>query len=209
MSLFFNETHLALKDSLRRFAETELAPKAEVLDEEQGFNIEALRKMGDLGLLGITADSKHGGSDLDVVAATMVMEEFGAVCASTTLSYLAHSILAVNNLNANGSEEQKAKYLPKLCSGEWIGAMAISEPAAGSDAMGMQCQAKREGDYYVLNGTKMWITNGPMRTFSGYTPRPAPPTKTYQPLLLRKLFQVLVLEKNSTNSACAPLQLLN
>ncbi len=188
MSLFFNETHLALRDSLRRFAETELAPKAEALDEEQGFNIEALRKMGELGLLGITASSKYGGSDLDVVAATMVMEEFGAVCASTTLSYLAHSILAVNNLNSNGSEEQKAKYLPKLCSGEWIGAMAISEPGAGSDAMGLQCQARKEGDFYILNGTKMWITNGPYADFFWVYAKTGPTNKDVSTFIVEKTF---------------------
>lgn len=165
MSLFFNETHHALKDSIRRFAELELAPKAAELDEVEGFNWEALKKMGGLGLLGITADEKYGGSGMDVVAATLAMEELGAVCASTTLSYLAHSILAVNNLNSNGSLEQKQKYLPKLCSGEWLGAMAISEPSAGSDAMGLKLQAKREGNKYILNGTKMWITNGPYADF--------------------------------------------
>lgn len=159
MSLFFNETHLTLAGTVRKFAQTEVAPRAADLDEKQGFNIEAMRQLGELGLLGITADPEFGGSGMDVVAATLVMEELGAVCASTALSYLAHSILAVNNLNQNGSEEQKRRYLPRLCSGEWIGSMAMSEPAAGSDAFGMQTQAKRVGDKYVLNGTKMWITN--------------------------------------------------
>ena len=189
MSLFFNETHVALKDSIRRFAETELAPRAEALDEEQGFNIEALRKMGDLGLLGITADSKYGGSDLDAVAATMAMEEFGAVCASSALSYLAHSILAVNNLNVNGSEAQKEKYLPKLCSGEWIGAMAISEPGAGSDAMGMQCQAKKDGDFYYLTGTKMWITNGPHADFFWVYAKTGPTNKDVSTFIVEKTFE--------------------
>lgn len=188
MSLFFNETHLALKDSLRRFAETELAPKAAELDEAQGFNEDALRKMGELGLLGITADTNHGGSGLDTVAATLVMEEFGAVCASSTLSYLAHSILAVNNLSANGSEEQKKKYLPRLCSGEWIGAMAISEPGAGSDAFGMQTSAKQEGDHYVLNGTKMWITNGPYADFFWVYAKTGPGAKDVSTFIVEKTF---------------------
>jgi isovaleryl-CoA dehydrogenase len=159
MSLHFNETHTQLRDTVRKFAETELAPKAAELDEKQGFNVAAIKKMGELGILGITADTDFGGAGLDAVAATLVMEEFGAVCASTALSYLAHSILAVNNLSTNGTPDQKKKYLPKLCSGEWIGSMAISEPGAGSDAFGLQTQAKKQGSRYILNGTKMWITN--------------------------------------------------
>lgn len=159
MTLFFNETHLELKESVRRFAQAELAPRAAELDEKQGFNLEAFKKMGELGLLGITADPEFGGSGMDVVAATLAMEEMGAVCASTTLSYLAHSILAVNNLNTNGSTAQKKKYLPKLCSGEWIGSMAISEPGSGSDAFGMSTSAEKKSDHYEINGTKLWITN--------------------------------------------------
>lgn len=189
MSLFFNETHLALKESVRRFAESEVAPQAARLDEEQGFNIEAIKKMGSLGLLGITADEKFGGSAMDVVSATLVMEELGAVCASTTLSYLAHSILAVNNLSTNGSEEQKAKYLPKLCSGEWIGAMAMSEPAAGSDAMGLKLQAKREGNKYVLNGTKMWITNGPHADFFWVYAKTGPKKSDISTFIVEKTFK--------------------
>lgn len=165
MSLFFNETHLALREAVRRFAEAELAPRAAELDESQGFNLEAFKKMGPMGLLGITSDPRHGGSGMDVVAATLVMEELGAVCASTALSYLAHSILAANNLSHNGSEVQKAQYLPKLCSGEWIGSMAMSEPEAGSDAFGMRTQAVKKGNVYVLNGTKMWITNASHSNF--------------------------------------------
>jgi len=159
MSLFFNETHLSLVDSVRRFALAEIGPKAAELDEKQGFNVEAFRKMGQMGLLGVTADEDCGGSGMDVVSATLIIEELGAVCASTALSFLAHSILAVNNLNRNGSVAQKKKYLPKLCSGEWIGSMALSEAGSGSDAFGMQTTAKRAGDKYLLNGTKMWITN--------------------------------------------------
>jgi len=159
MSLFFDDSHLELQKMIRKFAAEELAPKAEELDHKQEFNVAAIKKMGEMGLLGITADPNHGGSGMDVIAATLAMEELGAVCASTTLSYLAHSILAVNNLSQNASEEQKAKYLPRLCSGEWIGSMAMSEPGAGSDALGMKLSAKLEGDFYILNGTKMWITN--------------------------------------------------
>jgi isovaleryl-CoA dehydrogenase len=189
MSLFFNDTHLALKETVRRFAESEIAPRAAELDESQGFNEQALRKMGELGLLGITASSQHGGSELDVVAATLVMEELGAVCASTTLSYLAHSILAVNNLSANGSEAQKLKYLPRLCSGEWIGAMAMSEASAGSDAMGLQLQAKKVGDKYILNGTKMWITNGPYADFFWVYAKTGPTKKDISTFIVEKTFK--------------------
>ncbi|MEO5666420.1 MAG: acyl-CoA dehydrogenase family protein [Bdellovibrionota bacterium] len=189
MSLFFNETHQSLKNTVRRFAESAIAPFAAELDESQGFNEKALRKMGELGLLGITASAAHGGSELDVVAATLVMEELGAVCASTTLSYLAHAILAVNNLNTNGSEAQKMKYLPRLCSGEWIGAMAMSEAGAGSDAMGLQLQAKKEGDKYILNGAKMWITNGPYADFFWVYAKTGPTKKDISTFIVEKTFK--------------------
>jgi isovaleryl-CoA dehydrogenase len=121
--------------------------------------MDAFRKMGEVGLLGITADPKYGGAGMGAVAATIVMEELGKVCASSTLSYLAHSILCVNNIQNNGSEEQKAKYLPKLISGEHIGCMGMSEPEYGSDAVGIQTKAENKGDHYLINGAKMWITN--------------------------------------------------
>ena len=114
--------------------------------------------MGELGLLGITVPEEDGGAGLDAVAATLVMEEMGAVDASTTLSYLAHTILCVNQLGRNCTPEQKKKYLPKLISGEWIGGMGMSEPDAGSDALGMKTKAARQGDHYVVNGSKTWIT---------------------------------------------------
>jgi isovaleryl-CoA dehydrogenase len=189
MSLFFNETHLALVDSVRRFAESELAPEAAELDEVEGFNEKAFRKLGQMGLLGITASPDFGGSGMDCVAATLVMEELGAVCASTTLSYLAHSILAVNNLNTTGSPEHKKKYLPKLCSGEWIGAMAMSEPGAGSDAMGMKLQAKLSKDTYILNGTKMWITNGPYADFIWTYAKTGPTNKDITTFIVEKKFK--------------------
>jgi isovaleryl-CoA dehydrogenase len=188
MSLFFEDIHLQLRDTVRKFAETELKPVAEKLDEEQGFNEKALRKLGAMGLLGVTADTEYGGSGLGAIAATLAMEELGAACASTTLSYLAHSILAVNNLSQNGSAEQKKKYLPKLCSGEWIGAMAISEPGAGSDAFGLQLQAKRDGDFYILNGTKMWITNGPYADFFWVYAKTGPNKKDITTFIVEKTF---------------------
>ncbi len=156
---YFTEEENALREVCREFAKNELAPLAEKHDHDESFNIEAFKKMGELGLLGITADPNYGGAGLGATAATIVMEEFGKACAGSTLSYLAHAMLCVNNINSNASDEQKAKYLPKLISGEHIGCMGMSEPGYGSDAVGMQCKAKRDGDYYTINGNKMWITN--------------------------------------------------
>ncbi|MBC7691645.1 MAG: acyl-CoA dehydrogenase family protein [Methylotenera sp.] len=159
---FFSDEQKMLQETVRQFAQTELAPKIEKLDEEEGFNRASFHKMGDLGLLGITVSEEDGGTGLGAVAATIAMEEMGAVDASTTLSYLAHSILCVNQIGTNGSAEQKAKYLPKLISGEWLGGMGMSEPGAGSDALGMKTKAVRAGDSYTVTGTKTWITNGPV-----------------------------------------------
>ncbi len=156
---YFSEEEKELQRVCRDFAQKELAPFAEKHDNEETFNINAFKKMGELGLLGITADPEYGGSGLGATAATIVMEEFGAACAGSTLSYLAHAMLCVNNINSNASAEQKAKYLPKLISGEHIGAMGMSEPGYGSDAVGMQCKAELDGDFYKINGNKMWITN--------------------------------------------------
>ena len=158
---FFSDEHKMLQDTVRQFAVAELAPHIEKLDHEEGFNREAFSKLGELGLLGITVPEADGGAGLDAVAATIAMEEMGAVDASTTLSYLAHTILCVNQIGRNGSPDQKQKYLPKLISGEWIGGMGMSEPGAGSDALGMSTKAVREGSDYVITGAKTWITNGP------------------------------------------------
>ena len=163
---FFTPEERELQKTCRDFARAEIAPMAEKLDTEEKFNLKAFRGMGELGVLGITADPDYGGAGLGATAATIVMEEFGKADPGTTLSYLAHSILCVNNLNHNGSKEQKAKYLPKLISGEHIGCMAMSEPGYGSDAVGMQTKAVKDGDGYVLNGAKMWITNGNMADVS-------------------------------------------
>lgn len=156
---YFSEEERQLQEVCREFAKNELAPKAEHHDNEESFNIKAFKKMGDLGLLGITADPEYGGAGLGATAATIVMEEFGKACAGSTLSYLAHAMLCVNNIAVNASKEQQAKYLPKLISGEHIGAMGMSEPGYGSDAVGMQCKAIKDGDFYKINGNKMWITN--------------------------------------------------
>src|SRR5271170_6257678 len=158
---FFSDEHRMLQETVRQFAETDLAPRIERLDHEEGFNRDAFFKMGELGLLGIIVPENDGGSGLDAVAATIAMEEMGAVDASTALSYLAHTILCVNQIAKNGSPEQKNIYLPKLISGEHIGGMGMSEPGAGSDALGMRTKAVRQGKDYLMNGSKTWITNGP------------------------------------------------
>lgn len=158
---YFSDEHRMLQETVRQFSQTVLAPRIETLDEKEGFHREAFPKMGELGLLGITVPEADGGAGLDAVAATLTMEEMGAVDASTTLSYLAHTILCVNQISNNGSPEQKKKYLPKLISGEHIGGMGMSEPEAGSDALGMKTKAEKKGDHYILTGTKTWITNGP------------------------------------------------
>lgn len=155
----FTSEQQELAKTCKAFAKEELATKAEGLDNQEKFNLEAFKKMGDLGVLGITADPQYGGAGLGALEATIVMEEFGKACASSTLSYLAHSILCVNNIDKNASKEQKAKYLPKLISGEHIGCMAMSEPENGSDAVGMKTRAKKQGNEYIINGSKMWITN--------------------------------------------------
>lgn len=160
---FFSDEQRMLQETVRSFAKSSLAPCIEKLDDEEGFNREAFLKMGELGLLGITVSENDGGAGMGAVAATLAMEEMGAVDASTTLSYLAHSILCVNQIALNGSEKQKKKYLPRLISGEWLGGMGMSEPDAGSDALGMKTRALRgTQNEYILNGSKTWITNGPI-----------------------------------------------
>jgi isovaleryl-CoA dehydrogenase len=145
---------------VRSFAEREVQPQAEVCDRDERFDVDLFRKLGELGLLGITVPEKFGGSGMDPIAAVIAHEELSAVDPGFTLAYLAHSMLCVNNLAQNGSEEQCRKHLPGLCSGETIGGMCMSEPGAGTDVLGMSTSAERRGDDYVLNGAKMWITNG-------------------------------------------------
>lgn len=159
---YFTEEEKMLTESVRAFSKDELLPKIEHLDEIEGFNDAAFRKLGDLGILGITVAEEDGGAGMGAVAATIAMEEMAAIDASTTLSYLAHTILCVNQIGRNGSKTQKQKYLPKLISGEHIGGMGMSEPGAGSDALGMLSRCEKQSDgSYLLNGSKSWITNGP------------------------------------------------
>ncbi|MEZ5479279.1 MAG: isovaleryl-CoA dehydrogenase [Thiolinea sp.] len=151
----------AIRDTVHRFAQEKLAPRAAEIDASNDFPMEMWRELGELGLLGLTADEAYGGSAMSFVAHVVAMEEISRASASVGLSYGAHSNLCVNQINRNGSEEQKARYLPKLCSGEHIGALAMSEPGSGSDVVSMRLRAEQQGDEYILNGNKMWITNGP------------------------------------------------
>jgi isovaleryl-CoA dehydrogenase len=150
-----------LRDVVRDFAAKEVAPLAAEIDISNEFPNQLWPVFGEMGLLGITVPEEYGGSDMGYLAHIIAMEEISRASASIGLSYGAHSNLCVNQINRNGSEEQKKKYLPKLISGEYIGALAMSEPNAGSDVVSMQLKAEKKGDRYVLNGTKMWITNGP------------------------------------------------
>ena len=150
-----------LRDSVFQFCSKEIAPRAADIDSSNEFPMDLWLKLGDMGLLGITVEEQYGGTGMGYLAHSVAMEEISRASASVGLSYGAHSNLCVNQLHKNGTEEQKRKYLPKLCSGEHVGALAMSEPNAGSDVVSMKLKAEKHGDYYVLNGSKMWITNGP------------------------------------------------
>jgi isovaleryl-CoA dehydrogenase len=154
------ETHDMLRDTVRAFATEEIAPRAADVDHQNVFPADLWRKFGDLGLLGITVE-EYGGSGLGYLAHVIAVEEISRASASVGLSYGAHSNLCVNQIRRNGTEAQKGKYLPKLVSGEHVGALAMSEPGAGSDVVSMRTRADKRGDRYILNGNKMWITNGP------------------------------------------------
>ena len=150
-----------IREVVGRWVDDKLAPRAAEIDASNEFPRDLWPELGELGLLGITASEQYGGTGLTYLAHTIAMEEISRGSGSVGLSYGAHSNLCVNQLNINGNEEQKAKYLPKLCSGEHLGALAMSEPGAGSDVVSMKLRAEKKGDRYLLNGNKMWITNGP------------------------------------------------
>lgn len=162
-SLNFNlgETVDMIRDQVNAFARDEIAPRAEQIDIDNEFPSDLWRKFGDMGLLGMTVEEEYGGSNLGYLEHVVAMQEISRASASVGLSYGAMSNLCLNQLRKNGSHEQKLKYLPKLCSGEHVGALAMSEPNAGSDVVSMKLKAEKKGDKYILNGNKMWITNGP------------------------------------------------
>ena len=151
----------ALRESVHRFAQDKIAPRAAEIDRTNAFPADLWRELGALGVLGMTANPDYGGAGMGYLAHAVAMEEISRASASVGLSYGAHSNLCVNQINRHGSKEQKARYLPKLISGEHVGALAMSEPGAGSDVVSMKLRAEQRNDRYVLNGTKMWITNGP------------------------------------------------
>ncbi|WP_313295283.1 acyl-CoA dehydrogenase family protein, partial [Stutzerimonas nitrititolerans] len=161
LNFALGETIDMLREQVQAFVAAELAPRAEAIDRENLFPADMWKKFGEMGLLGVTVSEEYGGAGLGYLAHVVAMEEISRGSASVALSYGAHSNLCVNQINRNGTAAQKEKYLPRLISGEHVGALAMSEPNAGSDVVSMKLRAEKRGDRYVLNGSKTWITNGP------------------------------------------------
>ena len=161
LNFSFGETAEMLRDAVRHFSQREIAPRAADIDLQNKFPVDLWKKMGSMGMLGITVEEEYGGAGLGYIEHVLIMEEISRASASVGLSYGAHSNLCMNQIHLNGTEAQKQKFLPKLCSGDFVGALAMSEANSGSDVISMQCRADKKGDHYLLNGTKMWITNGP------------------------------------------------
>ncbi|MDY6851729.1 MAG: acyl-CoA dehydrogenase family protein, partial [Thermodesulfobacteriota bacterium] len=157
-----SEEHRLIQETVRKFTEKEVTPIAEKMDREEYWPEDFFKKMGELGILGPTISEEYGGVGGDALSQVLISEELAKGCMGVAISYLSHANLCAHNLYKNANEEQRRKYLPPLCSGEKVGALALTEPGAGSDAMGIQTSAVREGDFYRLNGTKMFITNAPM-----------------------------------------------
>ncbi|HUZ31266.1 MAG TPA: acyl-CoA dehydrogenase family protein, partial [Xanthobacteraceae bacterium] len=151
-----------LRETVSSFAQAKVAPRADEIDRSNTFPRELWPQLGELGLLGITVEEEWGGAGMGYLAQCVASEEISRASAAIGLSYIAHSNLCVNQIRRNASTEQKKRYLPKLISGQHVGALAMSEPNAGSDVVSMRTRADRQGDHYVLNGSKMWITNGPL-----------------------------------------------
>ncbi|MCX8844953.1 acyl-CoA dehydrogenase family protein, partial [Vibrio parahaemolyticus] len=161
LNFVYDENTDLLREQINSFAAREIAPLAQSIDQSNDFPNHLWSKLGEMGLLGVTTSEEFGGVGMGYLAHVIAMEEISRASASVALSYGAHSNLCVNQIHRNGTQAQKEKYLPKLISGEHIGALAMSEPGAGSDVVSMQLKAERKGDIFLLNGNKMWITNGP------------------------------------------------
>jgi len=200
-----------LRDTVRAFASAKIAPRADEIDRADCFPIDLWPPMGALGLHGITVEEIYGGAGLGYLAHSIAMEEISRASASVGLSYGAHSNLCVNQIRRNGTEDQKRRYLPKLLSGEHVGALAMSEVGSGSDVVSMRLRADKKGDRYILNGTKMWITNGACAStlvvYAKTDPMPARmASRRFSSKAVSKGFARV---KSSTSSACAALQRLN
>ena len=161
LNFLLGDTVDLLRETVRDFASTEISPRAAEIDQKNEFPMDLWRKMGDIGLLGITVSEEYGGADMSYLEHVVAMEELSRASASVALSYGAHSNLCVNQIYRNGNADQRQRYLPKLVSGEHVGSLAMSEAGSGSDVVSMRLRADKQGDHYVLEGNKMWITNGP------------------------------------------------
>ena len=201
MSFGLGEVADALRETVARFAAAEIALLAAEIDRSDSFPRQLWPKMGALGLHGITVEEDWGGAGLGYLEHCVAMEEVSRASASVGLSYGAHSNLCVNQIRRNGTDEQKRRYLPRLLSGEWVGGLAMSEAEAGSDVLSMRLAAERRGDRWVINGTKMWITNGPGATCSSST-RARAPTRS-RPFSSRPRSRASRWRRSSTSSACA------
>ena len=195
------ETAEMIRESVASFSKNEIAPRAAEIDKNNDFPSDLWKKMGDLGILGVTVEEKWGGSGLGYLEHTVCVEEISRASASVGLSYGAHSNLCINQIRLNGNDRQKEKYLPGLISGNKVGALAMSESVAGSDVVGMKTLASKKSDHYILNGSKMWITNGPDADYLvvyAKTEKDAG-SKGITAFLIEKVLKVFLLVKNWIN----------